>query len=257
MSKQPANYGKPWTREELILAFELYCTIPFRHTKATQPRVAELARLLDRSPASVARKLGNFGAFDPQLAAKNISGLSHGSKLDREIWNQFHADWNSLVLLAADLRKSWNTHVAKEATAELPSGPSEVVAKSKKRLHQSFFRSAVLSSYNYRCCVTGLPVQECLTAGHIIPWSFDETRRADPRNGVCMSATFDRLFDTGLVTIEDDMTLFASEELRRTKDATISSLIIRYHEQKLLAPTRFFPDPECLKWHRENVFRKS
>jgi putative restriction endonuclease len=58
----------------LILAFELYCRIPFQRTKATDPRVKKLAGVLGRTPASVARKPGNFGAFDPQLAARNISG---------------------------------------------------------------------------------------------------------------------------------------------------------------------------------------
>ena len=74
MDARPANDGQPWTREQLILAFELYCRIPFQRTKASDPRVKELAAILGRTPASVARKLGNFGAFDPQLAARDISG---------------------------------------------------------------------------------------------------------------------------------------------------------------------------------------
>ena len=61
------KYGEPWTREELILAFDLYCRIPFQKTKANNPDVIQLAELLGRSPASVARKLGNFGSFDPEL----------------------------------------------------------------------------------------------------------------------------------------------------------------------------------------------
>ena len=83
MNSRPVNDGQPWTREQLILAFELYCRIPFQRTKANDSRVKELAALLGRTPASVARKLGNFGAFDPVLAARDISGLTHGSKLDK------------------------------------------------------------------------------------------------------------------------------------------------------------------------------
>ena len=63
------------TRDELILAFYLYCRIPFQKTKASTPEVQELAALLQRSPASIARKLGNFGAFDPELKRRRISGL--------------------------------------------------------------------------------------------------------------------------------------------------------------------------------------
>src|SRR4030042_621934 len=98
------KYGALWTREELILAFDLYCRIPFRKTKANNPDVIELAKLLGRSPASVARKLGNFGSFDPELQKQHISGLAHAGKLDAEIRDEFNNDWNRLVLEANRLR---------------------------------------------------------------------------------------------------------------------------------------------------------
>jgi len=100
VKNQPEKYGAFWTREELILAFALYCRIPFKKTKANNPQVIELARLLRRSPASVARKLGNFGSFDPELKRQQITGLIHTSKLDGEIWDEFNSDWNRLVLEA-------------------------------------------------------------------------------------------------------------------------------------------------------------
>lgn len=52
------NYGAPWTRKELILAFDLYCRIPFKKTNASNPEVQRLASLIDRTPASVARNWG-------------------------------------------------------------------------------------------------------------------------------------------------------------------------------------------------------
>jgi putative restriction endonuclease len=64
------KYGTLWTRDEQILALYLYCQIPFKKTKANNPEVIKLANLLGRTPSSVARKLGNFGAFDPRLAAQ-------------------------------------------------------------------------------------------------------------------------------------------------------------------------------------------
>jgi hypothetical protein len=45
MDSRPANDGQPWTRDELILAFELYCRISFQRTKASDSRVKELAGL--------------------------------------------------------------------------------------------------------------------------------------------------------------------------------------------------------------------
>ena len=61
------RYGQKWNRKETILAFDLYYRIPFRLTKRTTPAVIELANLIGRTPSSVARKLGNFGSFDPKL----------------------------------------------------------------------------------------------------------------------------------------------------------------------------------------------
>jgi hypothetical protein len=169
MSGRPINDGQPWTREQLVLAFELYCRIPFQRTKANDTRVKDLAGLIDRTPASVARKLGNFGAFDPQLAARDISGLTHGSKLDKAVWSEFHQDWSGLVVLAHEIRSELKPDGRPQQPLVQPEGPSERVATGKQRLHQSFFRDAVLSSYNNRCCITGLPIVECLVAGHIIP----------------------------------------------------------------------------------------
>lgn len=78
-------------------ALYVYCQIPFAKTKANNPEVIKLARLIGRTPSSVARKLGNFGAFDPMLAAKGVSGLTHGSNMDRKIWDHFYGRWDLLV----------------------------------------------------------------------------------------------------------------------------------------------------------------
>lgn len=255
MNARPANDGQRWTREELILAFELYCRVPFGRITTRNPLIRELAEQLGRTSASIARKLGNFGAFDPELAARNVIGLTHGSKLDRAIWDEFHRDWNGLVIHAHELRRARELLKRQPASLVAPTGPSEKVVTVKQRLHQAFFRDAVISSYNNRCCVTGLPLVECLVAGHIVPWSVDEHRRADPTNGVCMSATFDRLFDCGLVTINDDLTLLVSKRVCGLKDESVADLIAACHGQKIIPPARFYPDPDCLRWHRENRFQ--
>jgi putative restriction endonuclease len=247
------NYGDPWTREELILAFDLYCRIPFRKTKASNIEVQRLATLIKRTPASVARKLGNFGAFDPELKKRNISGLIHGSKLDREIWEEFHKNWNTLVLRARSLREALGDVQNNLVEIELPKGPSEREAKSKQRIHQSFFRQAVLSSYEYTCCITGINIPECLTASHIVPWSISEKYRTDPTNGLCLSATFDRLFDNGLITISDNLNVVVSGKLMKTTGPSYD-LVCSYHKKPIIPPKRFLPSVERLKWHYENTF---
>lgn len=248
------RYGALWSREELILAFELYCRIPFQKTKANNPAVKRLATILGRTPASVARKLGNFGAFDPTLQNRNISGLTHTSKLDREIWDEFHADWNGLVWEATQLRARLGDAKGIEAPLRPPNGPSETVRMTRQRVHQAFFRDAILSSYETACCVTGIALPECLIASHIVPWSVGEDLRTDPTNGLCLSATFDRLFDAGLMTITIDLAVRFSSRLLGSSQHPVRDLLCVYHDQPIRKPHRFLPGETHLKWHIEHRF---
>lgn len=256
----PSRYGEDWTREELVLAFDLYCRIPFAKTKANNPEVQELARLLDRSPGSVARKLGNLGSFDPALKKRNISGLKNTSQLDEQIWNEFQADWNGLVIEADRLRQergatSGLARIKADDEFEIPAGPSERLALVKQRIHQAFFRSAVLSGYEQRCCITGIALPECLRASHIVPWSRDERYRADPTNGLCLSATFDRLFDSGLLTVDSDHRVVLALRVLKSADVVTREQLVRFHGQPLTLPKRFRPSADRLGWHRSNVFK--
>jgi putative restriction endonuclease len=223
------KYGTLWSRKELILAFELYCRIPFSKTKRTNPAVIELASLIGRTPSSVARKLGNFGSFDPILKQQNISGLIHSSKADATIWEEFNKDWNNLVLEANDIKEKLasENHIiiekkTKDRFLKRPSGESERIIERKTRVHRTFFREAIITSYEQTCCITGLDIPECLVASHIIPWSVAEEHRTDPRNGLCLSATFDRLFDRGLLTITPQYIIKISDILQKAKNSRTS-----------------------------------
>lgn len=261
VTSQPTRYGLPWARYELILAFDLYCRIPFKKTKRTNPAVIELAGLLDRSPSSVARKLGNFGAFDPELRNQNISGLGHGSKLDNNIWDEFNADWNGLVWEAAEIRSNFEVSQAElvdlrvEADFVQPSGDSEVRRMATQRRHQAFFREAVISSYGGRCCISGLPVTECLVASHIVPWSKNENARSDPSNGLCLHSLADRLFDTGLLTVTCDLKVRICNALTSSSDEAIQKYILPMNNCDIRRPHRFMPKNEYLAWHGANLFQ--
>ena len=249
------RYGVAWSREELVLAFELYCRIPFQKTKTSNPEVQELAKLLGRTPASVARKLGNFGAFDPELRKAKISGLTHTSKLDREIWEEFNRNWNGLVWEVSQLRQSREEERKDRQILVQPTGASEKMRMTKQRVHQAFFRAAILSSYEETCCITGLRIPECLIASHIVPWGEDEKYRTDPTNGLCLSSTFDRLFDPGLITINDNFDVCVATSLLQTKIQSTQELICSYNSRRIIRPRRFIPSAERLQWHRVNVFR--
>ena len=53
-----------------------------------------------------------------------------------------------------------------------------------------------------------------LNASHIIPWSVDKMRRADPRNGLSLCVLHDRAFDRGLIAVDEDFRIILSEKVR-------------------------------------------
>src|SRR5512137_2855403 len=85
---------KPWTRDELILAINLYCKTPFGKIHYRNPNIIELASKMGRSPGSVAYKLANFAHIDPSLDRK---GASNVSKLDKQVWAEFYNNWDEMA----------------------------------------------------------------------------------------------------------------------------------------------------------------
>lgn len=81
--------ARKWTKDEEILAFALYCKTPFGKIHSRNDEIIQLANALERTPASVSMKLCNFARFDERLQARGVAGLSNGSHLDEEIWNEF------------------------------------------------------------------------------------------------------------------------------------------------------------------------
>lgn len=245
-----------WTREQTIIAFHLYCSIPFGQSHSRNKKVQEVASIIGRSPGAVARKLGNFGSLDPELRARGVEGLPNRSKLDEEIWNEFHTDWNKLVMSSMELianRKKKKVEEVVKAEA-LPEG-KDVIRNVKQRVYQSFFRQAVLSAYENTCCITGLQVPELHIASHIVPWSLDKKNRTNPQNGLCLNALHDKAFDKGLITITTDYKVKVSSELD-INDKTVKRLLTKYHNKSIIKPHKFIPSKVFLEYHNENIFRK-
>ncbi len=252
-----AGKHKDWTREEHILAFNLYCKIPFGQIHMHNPRVIQLAKLLKRKVGAVSYKLANFSRLDPALQARGIKGMSHGAKGEVEIWREFADHPESLAyeserLLAARLHKPIE-EVADVDIGDLPPVGREREATVRVRVNQSFFRDRILSAYNFHCCVTGLAVQPLLTASHIIPWAEDEKNRLNPKNGLCLNALHDRAFDRHLMWIEDGYVVRFSRQISETDGSNSETIrwLTSFGGARLLLPKQFSPEMEFLKRHAE------
>jgi putative restriction endonuclease len=250
---------RDWTREELIVAFNLYCQIPFGRIHIRNPLVIELARAIGRTPSAVSWKLANFARLDPALRKRNIAGATHGAKAEIEIWEEFSSDWEKRTFESGRLLAQITGHV-KELEDEpklFPEGKTrEAVVRT--RINQGFFRAAVLAAYGSTCCITGCSLPELLNASHIVPWVVDIKNRTNPRNGLCLSALHDRAFDCGLLTVMPDLRIRISPKAKRkSSDVGTRELLLRYDGAAISLPRRFAPEPEFLKYHNEQVFLKS
>ena len=244
-------YRKLWTRRELILAINLYCKIPFGKIHIRNPQIIELAKYLDRTPGAVSYKLANFASIDPSLDRK---GASNVSKLDKKIWTEFFNDCEKMAFESEQKfleigRKSID--IEKELI--VPEGKTkESIVRT--RVNQSFFRKMILSSYNSRCCITGLPVKELLVASHIIPWSQDSKNRLNPQNGLCLNSLHDKAFDQGFITIDTSYHVVISSEVKKLSPNNVK-IITDYQGVQMVMPRRFIPKQEFLDYHRKNIFR--
>jgi putative restriction endonuclease len=255
-----------WTKDQLKLAFHLYCQLPFGKMHRSNPEIVELAGLIGRTPSAVAMKLVNFASLDPAITSTGRSGLDNASALDREIWNEFHADWEGLALECSALRSKLLSSAGRPRLPELDAdeivglddftGETRLVA-TEQRIKQHFFRRAVLSIYRGRCCMSGVSDTRLLQASHIVPWSMDKANRLNPSNGLCLSVLHDRAFDRGMIGLTAELTIVVSERLRSSADDFVQRTLGPLHGRTIELPERFLPSKEFLARHMNEVFDNS
>lgn len=248
-----------WTKEQLKLAFHLYCQLPFGRLHSRNPEIIQLAKLISRTPGAVAMKLVNFASLDPAITATGRAGLGNAGSLDKEVWAEFHADWEKLAVECELLRRNLDAGAPAIDEADEQLLPEDYTGETRKvvteqRIKQNFFRRAVLSSYRGRCCMSGLSEPRLLIASHIVPWSKDKVNRLNPSNGLCLSAIHDRAFDKGLITLTDDFKIVVSKELKRKKEPFITEVLLPLDGRMIESPERFAPQPEFIAWHRNKLF---
>lgn len=104
-----------WSREELMLALELYFKVNPSHASPAHPEVRKVSVLLNQLPHAVAvadsaryrnpngvyMKMCNFLRLDPDYPG---SGLSRGGKLEESIWKEFASDRERLSIRCDEIR---------------------------------------------------------------------------------------------------------------------------------------------------------
>ncbi len=251
-----------WTREELILAFNLYLKIPFGKMSRTNKDIIHLASLIGRTSSSVALRLVNFASVDPVLQARGIKGMVGGAKVVSPIWDEFYNNQEELVYLSekilAEKENSSIENKYHELLFDIKDLKGEnVVREVKTRVNQSVFREMVLANYNVKCAITNIDIPELLLASHIMPWSKNEEHRLNPENGICLSALYDKAYDKGIIGISPNYKIVLSSSLKKKKDTPFFKNHFEPIENlKISEPSKYLPRKEFLEFHMDTIFRK-
>jgi putative restriction endonuclease len=116
---------------------------------------------------------------------------------------------------------------------------------------QGLYRQELLQESS-ECIITRVNDERILIASHIKPWSVsDDSEKIDHNNGLVLTPTYDRLFDQGFISFNDDGTIIISPY--------ISPLNVK--KLNLSAGKKFnIPKSEkrnaYLEYHRTNIFKK-
>lgn len=115
------------------------------------------------------------------------------------------------------------------------------------RIGQQRFRKLVLDMWSHKCAITS--AAQFITASHIKPWSVsDNSERLDPFNGLALSPVYDKAFDVGLISFDDEGKILISKRL--AKDAVLLGISGQERIRELN-----FLHKKYLSYHRQRIFR--
>lgn len=250
-----------WTREELVLAFNLYLKLPFGKMHSRTPEVVHLAKLINRTPDSIAIRLTNFAHIDPYHQERGIKGMSGGKKQVEPIWNEFINDKEKLIfesecILAEKENLTIETKF-KDVLEKIKELKGETKLREiKTRINQNYFRQIIIANYSGKCAISGINIPDLLFASHIVPWSINENERLNPENGICLSPLYDKAFDKGYIGIKENYEIIISSELRAKQNENYYTNYFSHLEKKKIKATKKYnPKKEFLQYHLDTIFK--
>lgn len=132
-----------------------------------------------------------------------------------------------------------------------PDTSAEVYARVKTRgKQQTIFREALLLAYDGRCAFSGISYPGTLDSAHIIPWAFcGSDLRMNVRNGILMLCSYHRLFDLGILSVNEDYRIMFKNIKKHELQSADQSFIADLHGRKLALPSDkvLWPNKELIR----------
>ena len=114
----------------------------------------------------------------------------------------------------------------------------------KQRLHQASFREAVITAYDGRCALSGLPESLLLDAAHIVADKDEQFGQPVVPNGIPLSKIHHAAFDAHLIGIDPDFRLHVSERLLGQNDGPMLEALKRLNGGTIHLPIRDKDSPD-------------
>jgi len=129
------------------------------------------------------------------------------------------------------------------------SSETDKISAVKTRLGQGAFRQKLIGYWN-GCAVTQYPDTALLVASHIKPWRYSSNEeRLDPYNGLLLTPNLDTLFDSGMISFDENGKILISESL----DPSALTALNVEHSLKLRSLSK--ETAQYLKYHREFIYQ--
>ncbi len=103
--------------------------------------------------------------------------------------------------------------VTDEEVATVPEERRRIIAKISRLARDSDFRRKVTVAYDRKCAVTGLQLR-LVEAAHILPVGA-EGSTDEVTNGICLSPTYHRAYDRGLIYLTEDRRMLINATKKR------------------------------------------
>lgn len=220
----------------------------FEMTAVPHPDGLELRSA--RFPETVLVHVAGEKSFEVSASDPAILDQTAGSG-PRQV--QGYGELYALLRATAALARTKPNRVADEFKKKAATMPKTTEAERLvvQRVGQGMFRSALLDFWQGKCCVTGLDVPELLRASHIRPWAQCDTdeQRLDVFNGLLLAPHLDALFDSGLMTIENNGLVRFATAITHER-----CLLLGLHDEMFVHHLRA-PHRAYLEFHRTRVWR--
>lgn len=125
---------------------------------------------------------------------------------------------------------------------------TERLSVTKTRIYQDVLKTHISRTYQNCCALCNVDQKELLNASHIIPWSVNSDTRLHLDNSILLCSFHDKLFDKGLITLDEEFNVLLSKKLS-------SNVVAMLENIKFRQPISYSPNSESLSYHRKKIFK--